>query len=553
MSAVDVHGREHPSLLSDYVRLVRRRKWIVLMAVFLVPLAAVLLSARQSPLYQASASVLVNTEDLAASLTGTGPQNYQDPIRLIQTQAELARVPALARQVLQSAGVRGMTPGEFLGASAVGTVQNADLLEFSVTHRDPELATRLATEYARQFTLYKYQLDTAAIAKARREVELTISGLETSGDTGSPLHDALVEKEQQLRTLAALKTSNASVVRAADGAGKVRPRPLRNGVLGLALGLFLGLGLAFLWEALDTRLRTADEVADALGLTLLARLPAPPRSLRKQNLPVMAVEPSSPAAEPFHILTTNLDFVNLERRARTILVTSAKQGEGKSTTVANLAVSFARAGRRVSVVDLDLRRPFLHRFFGVEEKPGITDLTVGGVGLEETIRAVPLSGAPPAGTNGRAPSDGWVRADSELPRVSSLPARPADETLWVVTAGTPPPNPFELIRSGALATILERIAATSDLVLIDAPPLLHLGDTIALTARVDALVVLVRLQEAKRPMLKELRRILHGSAAAPLGFVITGAEVEDGYDYAGYEYWRGGREPRRATDLERSP
>ena len=115
--------------------------------------------------------------------------------------------------------------------------------------------------------------------------------------------------------------------------------------LGLALGLLLGLGLAFLREALDTHVRTADGVARRLGLPILGQIPQPPRSLRGSDRLAMLDRPETIYAEPFRILRTNLELVNLERPAKTIMVTSAVEGEGKSTTIANLAVATARAGR----------------------------------------------------------------------------------------------------------------------------------------------------------------------------------------------------------------
>ena len=157
----------------------------------------------------------------------------------------------------------------------------------------------------------------------------------------------------------ALLGSNALLVRAASGAVQTQPRPTRNGALAAMLGLLLGVGLVFLRDALNTRVRTAGEVQSRLDLPQLGRIPEPPRRLRSGKGIVMLTDPLSPAAEPFRILAANLDFVNLERNARTIMFTSATHGEGKSTTVANLAVALARGGRRVILADLDVRKPSL--------------------------------------------------------------------------------------------------------------------------------------------------------------------------------------------------
>jgi hypothetical protein len=140
---------------------------------------------------------------------------------------------------------------------------------------------------------------------------------EVRGESGteSSFYRELLEREQQLRTMEALATSNASLVRVADDAVQIEPRPVRNGILGFGLGLVFAIGLAFLWETLDTRLRSSEEIGQRLDLPLLARLPEPPRRLQRDNKLVMVEEPSGPLAEAFRMLRTNLDFVSLSRGA----------------------------------------------------------------------------------------------------------------------------------------------------------------------------------------------------------------------------------------------
>ena len=152
---------------------------------------------------------------------------------------------------------------------------------------------------------------------------------------------------------------------------------MNNAVLGLMGGLVIGIGIAFVLEMLDKHVRSEDVIERRLQLPLLARIPDPPRSTRNKRELVMLVEPRSLRSEPFRRLRINLEFVNRERGARTILVTSATAGEGKSTTVGNLAVAAARAGQNVTLVDLDLRLPTLHEFFGVARQPGATDVALG--------------------------------------------------------------------------------------------------------------------------------------------------------------------------------
>src|SRR5690242_4896545 len=198
MEAPSPHG-SHSSSLSDYLRVVRRRKWIIIQAAVLVPLAAVAFSLRQTRLYEASSQVLLSNQNLASALTGTQQStgvNLQAD-RVAQTQADLARVPAVANATLRAVHLE-RTPSELLSHSSVSAKPNADLLQFSVTDHVPALAQRLATAYARQFVRYRQALDTASLQRARTEVQQKIDLLT---DRKSPLYQSLVEKDQQLATL----------------------------------------------------------------------------------------------------------------------------------------------------------------------------------------------------------------------------------------------------------------------------------------------------------------------------------------------------------------
>jgi polysaccharide biosynthesis transport protein len=511
-------AHQHGSTLRDYLRVVRRRRWIILQAVILVPLAAVLFSVRQESMYQASAEVLQSQQNLAAALTGTtNATPTQQADRVAQTQADLARVPEVASRTIAAVGLK-RSPLDLLGHSSVTAKANADLLVFSVTDHSPELAATLAGAYAKQFVAFRQELDTASLQRARAEVRVRVRQLEKAGATRTPLYASLVEKDQQLATIEALQTSNASVVRTADRAVQVQPKPARNGILGLALGLVVGLGLAFLWEALDTRVRSAEEIASKLGLPLLARLPAPPRQLRKDEKLVMLAEPRGVQAEAFRMLRTNLEFVRLGHDVRTIMVTSAVEQEGKSTTVANLAVALARAGQRVALVDLDLRRPFLDHFFDLRYRPGLTQVALGQTNLDEAL--IPIAITDVAGDR-RARTDNG-NGDGTERTAPSL----ATGGLHVLVSGPLPPNAGEFVGSEALAHVLGELRERFDTVLIDAPPLLQVGDPLALSAHVGALFMVTRMSVVRRPMLTEARRLLDTAPSLKLGFVLTGAETE---------------------------
>ena len=420
-----------------------------------------------------------------------------------------------------------MTPEGFLATSSVSAKADADLLYFTVRGRYPSLAARLATLYASAYITYRAQLDTKALKQARQEVLGRMAALEASGDRGSALYTSLVDKEQQLATMEALQTSNATLIRPAKGATQVQPRPIRNGALGLMFGLVLGLGLAFFREALDTHIRTADGVARRLGLPVLVQIPPPPRSLRSASRLAMLDRPESIYAEPFRILKTQLDLIDLQHPAKTIMVTSAVEAEGKSTTVANLAVAAARAGRQVILADFDFRHPQLRTFFPVAGPEGLTDVVLGNISLGEAL--VPLVMGNEGDDDSRP--EGTVH---ELTR-----SRRPQGTLRVLPVGAIPPSPGEFIDSAAVVTVLADLAARADLVLIDSAPMLGIGDALTLASKVDGLILVTRLNVLRRPMLRELERSLSGCRARSLGIVVTGAGTESTYAY-GYAYGQTG-------------
>jgi Mrp family chromosome partitioning ATPase len=241
------------------------------------------------------------------------------------------------------------------------------------------------------------------------------------------------------------------------------------------------------------------------------------------------------------MLKTNLEFVNLERQCRTIMVTSAVKGEGKSTTIAHLAVAMARAGRRVALVDLDIRQPMIHRFFGLEGVPGITDVALGTVALDDALTHVALSGSDGNG------SSLAVNGNAHNGAVGSLD---------VLAAGTLPPNPGVVVGSAGVGQVLSRLSAEFDVVLVDSPPLLHVGDALELSGTVDGILLVTRLNVIDHRMLGELSRMLHKSPAATLGFVLTDALADEGSGYghgSGYGYGYGYGTPPPVETLAGSP
>ncbi|HEV2776139.1 MAG TPA: CpsD/CapB family tyrosine-protein kinase [Solirubrobacteraceae bacterium] len=496
---------------------------------------AVVLSARQQALYQASSNVVVDTKNLGSSIAAE-LQTESNPERVLQTQANVARGPEVIRPTLANFPTRRDSK-TFLARSGVTADPKADILTFAVTDPDSRTSERLARAYANSYIAYRRKLDTGALRRAQQDVEKELQDLRrtTTGPlSASAGYAELLQQRSSLRTRARLLDGIAELGPAQE-AVQVQPHPLRNGVLGGILGLLLGVGIALGREQLNSRVRTVVDMEELLDLPLLGRLYEPPRSLRSRDQLAMMATPDAPESEAFQILATNIEFANLARGAKSFMIASANPSEGKSTTIANLAVTFARSGKRVVLVDLDLRRPVLHRFFDLQGTPGLTDVTLGRAWLEEALVQVPMS-------------------ESAGEHVQANGGTPLGGTLELLPAGPLPPNAAEFVRSQALSDVLARLEGRADLVFVDAPAMLAVSDAINLTPKVDAIIVLARLPAVKTAALKELERILENAPVSKLGFIVTGAESDDtftgGYGYGyGYGYRSEADRPSKTPSL----
>lgn len=508
------------SQLSHQLQVLKRGAWLVVLTTAIVTAAAIGLSVRQEALYRASADVFVGSENYSADLTGSF---NRDPVRELSTQARLARLPAVAIRTLEIAGEEARP--ELITNTSVTSSGDADILTFSVIAPGAELSARLATAYAKAYTEYRRKIDTRALVAARVRLEKQLAQLRAGGvERTSRLYLALEQRRAEIGTVEALRGSKSLLVRGAGGAVQTQPKPTRNAILGLFLGLFLGIALVLLRDALNTRVRTVAEVQKRLQLPLLARVPDFNGRRQGPESLVMLKEPRSVHAEAFRILATNIEFANVDVGARTIMITSANRAEGKSTVVANLAAAFARRGKRVVLVDLDLRRPTAASLFGIDQRPGVTDVALGHVALDEALVQIPLTDVAPS--NGEGSTNGFRALEQSA-------GRPG--TLEVLPSGTIPSGAGELAGSSHVADLIDELAARADIVLLDAPPILQVGDTLALSPRVDSLLVVTRLSEVRRSVLDELHRVLESAPVVKVGLIVTGVSPDASYGY-GYGY-----------------
>jgi non-specific protein-tyrosine kinase len=526
-----------------YLALLARRKWIILPLLVLLPLAAYVYSAQGTAIYEGSAQVYLNRQ--SQNLSGLDDPAVVQPERVIRTQADIARMPVIAERVVDEAGLQ-IDAGTFLGQSSVRSNEQVDLLTFDVRDERASRASALADLYAREYIEFRRELDTQALRDATQALQNQIDSLEEKGLlVNSGLYSALAQRLQQLQSAQVLQESNALLVREAGTAAQVEPRPMQSAAFALGLAVFLGLGLAFLLDALDTRVRDPEQLADALGLPLLGSLPEPARPLRSQGGIVMLDGPNSADAEPYRMLRTSLEVTAFGGGCRSIMLTSALAQEGKSTTAANLAVALARTGRHVVLVDLDLRRPSLDRFFALKGKPGITDLVFGRSSLGDAgIRLTFGDAFGPALTGDlRLLREGDRDSTNELHEPGILD---------VIGSGTLPPNPGEFMVTSELDATLAQLHDRADLVIVDGPPLLLAGEALTLSSKVDAMLLVTRMNVFRRGQINELERVLAASPTVKLGLVATshGAMSRRAY-YGSTMAWAAAQDEQRARGRSR--
>jgi polysaccharide biosynthesis transport protein len=491
------------SVLRDWLSLLSRQKWIVLLAVTVVPLLAFAASHSQQRLYRASATVLVSEQNPTAEALKLTSSVASPPDRYAATQAKLARVGTVARMAVKAAHVPHRTATALLANSSVSADPTVDLLTFSVTDPAPAVAMTLANVYAREFTVYRRALDTGALSAAIADAGRKLNAIVASGGGGSPLASRLEATQRDLEELQTLEAtgSSATLVGRAARATLVQPKTTRNVILAVIVGLALGIALAFLREALDTRVRSVDELRARLGVPLLGHIPRPGRRLApKKHLPTLS-DPTGASTEAFRILKNNLEISQLEHHAGSIAITSTSEDEDGSATAANLAVILARSGRHVILVDLNLRHPRIAQLFGLRDRPGLTSVALG-VTLVDALRVVDVS------------QPGPPRADSG--------------TLEVVTAGQQPPDPGEFLLSSLVAETLEVLEERCDVLLIVTPPLLAAGDAMTIAPHADALILIAGIDRARREALVEARRVLERCPTFTLGVIATGGKATEG-------------------------
>ena len=353
-------------------------------------------------------------------------------------------------------------------------------------------------------------LQGATLAEQDRSVRYNT--LAREADTNRQIYDGLLQRYRELNASSGITASNIAIVDVAQVPDSPSsPSFNRNLAIAFILGLGFACGLVFLRDQLDDRLRVPEDVESKIGLPLLGVIP---RSTEQDPAAELA-DPKSILAESYSALRTSLLYSTREGLPGILLVTSAQASEGKTTTSYAVARGFARVGKRVLLMDADLRRPSIHKTLGIENKVGLSSLLVGQSSPQEAIIKTEHDG------------------------------------LNVLTAGPIPPSPAELLSSPRMAALLEELDQAYDLVVIDSAPILGLADSTELAALADGVMIVAEADRGRAGQLKNALRRMRGSNPVLLGAVLTKFDPKAAgnayYSYYGYEYYRYGESDTKAA------
>jgi Mrp family chromosome partitioning ATPase/capsular polysaccharide biosynthesis protein len=533
--------------LRAYFRVLVRWKWLILGLAVVCCGLALGYSLTRTPLYRASAQLMyepqVNIADLTAGSNVDSAQRAAD-LESVATLLDSSAIREAAGAGIGSAGDTWYTVTAETQLAADNSGNYSSIVLITAVSPDAEVATKAANAYAAALVAWRQQRERDRLQQAATVVQDTLDTYDTEAARATSEYLMLQQQYRNLQILKQTATGNFSIIiEATTPDAPFSPRVARTGIVGLAGGIVLGLFLALLLEQFDTRLRSEGQILDLLPYPVLGRIPpSAKRTMASGGLVSMLSEPTGPVAESFRMLRSNLDFVNVDGGIRTVIVTSSAQREGKSLAICNLAVSLALSGKRVALVDGDLRNPHVHKYLGLANAVGLSSVLIRSASLNDAVVRMPLTPVVPAGT---VQALGAPVADRRAGAVVKLSAAEADaegdESVWarstnegvppilVLTSGVIPPNPGELIASSRMKTVVDKLAAVADIVLIDTPAMLMVGDTAALAAAADGLVYVIDADIARRQMLERAAVQLAHLPCRKLGVVLMSDPSSDHY------------------------
>jgi capsular exopolysaccharide synthesis family protein len=440
--------------LRDCLRAARRHWWLVAATVLASLSVAGVVTALTVPQYATTVTFFVNTPSRDVTDSYQGGLFSQQRVK---SYADLLTGDRLAGTVAAESGV-ALTPGEIQARVRAHAVPDTVLLQAIITDQSRATSQRVAAALAKNFTTLVESLETPP-GGTTPAVKVEV----VAGPTLNPV--------------------------------PVTPRPVRNLALAALLGLILGVGGAVLRETLDSTIRTAEAMQHLTSAPVLAVVPF--EAAAKKAPLILTGSTQSERAESFRRLRTNLQFVDVDHPAKVIVITSSVPEEGKSTTAVNLAIAFAEAGKRVLLIEADLRRPRVAEYLNLDGALGLSNVLAGQVAIETVLQQ-------------------WGRRD-----------------LWVLTSGSIPANPSELLGSRSMSNLIETQRERFDITIIDTPPLVPVTDAAVVAAKAEGAVLVTRFGKTPQARIKTALDALHAVDATVLGCVLN---MQVGDHQAGYYY-----------------
>jgi capsular exopolysaccharide synthesis family protein len=507
--------------IREYLRILRRRRWLVLGTFLGVVFTTWVVSTRMTPIFEATTQL-----ELQTTPSGNPQQQFEGggvDERDLQTQATLMKSHAVLSRAAKE--LRLTSVNDLKNAVDVELVRDTQIVEIRVEHRLPEEAEAWANAITSAYQAYRQERIierivalSESIGKQIQEAETKIAALDQSVASGArdlavvknerdslvTSRQALEAQRQNLPGVEAIRSGSGLVIAPAEASDSpVRPKTITNLAFGGVIGLLLAVGLALLTETLADRITSPEEIEERLSTTVLGHVPSVKEAKGGDRASLVLLDdPVSGAAEAYRTLRTNLRFLSLERPLNAILLTSAVPGEGKTTTATNLAVAFAQAGTRTILLSADLRRPSAHKFFGLPDTVGLVGALNPEVPIDETLQATGI------------------------------------KNFRIMSAGGLPPNPTEILGSARFSVLMNSLIEASDTLIIDAPPALGLADASALASKVDGVVFVVDTHLVTRRELSHAADQIRKAGGRIIGAVVNSVEPEEGYGYYYPHYYQ---------------